>query len=279
MSEVVYREGLWTTPASQRTFSYRVWRPTTTRALLVVLHGFGEHSWRYHAVAETLVEEGFYVAAPDLWAHGRSGGVRGDLGDVPRCVAEIRRLTEEVFLPEAGQTHYGVFGHSFGGLAAIHWAVTAPPALRRVSVQSPLLEVGFPIPCWKRMAVSLLAGMWPTYSLSMNLDAEALSHDASIVQAYRSDPLVHNAISAWTYRSILRTRDEAFANARAIRVPVLLLCGTADRIISVAAAQRWFEQLACEKQYVAFPGSYHELHHEAVRDEVVRLVGQWTLAE
>ena len=111
----------------------------------------------------------------------------------------------------------------------------------------------------------------------MDLDAEMLSHDSAVAQAYRTDPLVHNAMSARSHRSILQTRDEAFARAGELQVPVLLLCGSADRIVSVEAAQRWFGLLRGERRCVVFPDAYHELHHETVRDDVLRLIGDWAL--
>ncbi|MEK7746580.1 MAG: polyprenyl synthetase family protein [Elusimicrobiota bacterium] len=49
--------------------------------------------------------------------------------------------------------------------------------------------------------------------------------------------------------------------------------------VSVEAARRWFERLRCVKRSVLFPGCYHELHHEPVRDEVLQLVHDWTLAD
>ena len=277
--EVACSEGSWTEPSSRRVFSYRLWKPTIPRALLILVHGFGEHSGRYQRFAQALAEQGICVAAPDLWGHGRSGGRRGDIIDVTQGVNDTLKLTTEVFLPASSQTQYALFGHSFGALVAISWALDHPPNLQCVVIQSPLLEVGFPIPAWKRIAAVLLARYWPTYSLSMNLDVGALSHDPSVADAYRADPFVHNAMSVRTYRSVLRTKDLVFAHAGALRVPVLLLCGAEDRIISVAQAQRWFDQLTCEKRRVMFPGCYHELHHEPIRDEVFQLVREWVLTK
>ena len=277
MTGVACLEDLWTEPSSGRTFSYRLWKPTSPRVLLILIHGFGEHSGRYQPFAQALAEQGICVAAPDLWGHGRSGGKRGDIANLTQCVTELLTLTTEVFLPASSQTQYALFGHSFGGLAALQWALDHPPNLRCVVAQSPLLEVGFPIPSWKRVTAVWLARCWPTYSLSMNLDVGALSHDPSVVDAYRADPLVHNAMSTGTYRSILQTKDLMFAHAGEFQVPMLLLCGAEDRIISIPEAQRWFEQLTCEKRIVMFPGCYHELHHEPVRDEVIQLVREWVL--
>lgn len=277
MSDVLATSGEWVEPSSRQVFGYRLWQPATVRSLLVLIHGFGEHGGRYEPLGEVLAQEGICVAAPDLPGHGRSSGRRGDFGSVPSCVGHLQAMTEAVFLPKSGQANYVVFGHSFGGLAAIHWAISGPRHLRRIIIQSPLLEVGFPIPMWKKAAAALLAACWPTASLSMDLDAGLLTHDPAVVRAYHMDPLVHNAISARTYDSILRTRNEALARTAEVRVPVLFLYGTSDRIVSIPIALTWFNRLTCIKAQTAFQDCYHELHHEPIRDAIRTLIRDWTL--
>jgi len=277
-SPVTSLENAWVDPSSRRRLHYRLWRPDAIRALLVLVHGFGEHSGRYAPFAQALAGQGICVAAADLWGHGRSAGAHGDVEDVSRYVEDCANITHEVFLPESGQQRYILFGHSFGGLVAILWALRDSSRLTRLIVQSPLLEVGFPLPRWKTTLARLLAACWPTASFSIDLDLGALAHDPAVVEAYRTDPLVHHAMSARTYHSMLRARDAAMQCAARLQVPVLLLCGSADRIISVAAARRWFDRLRTEKSFVLFPESYHELHHEPVKDEVQRHVLAWILA-
>ena len=272
-------DGEWKDASSGRTFAYRIWRPDAARALLVLVHGFAEHGARYAPFAEGLASRGICVAAPDLWAHGRSGGERGDLGDPGRTVANLRALTAAVFLPATGFTRFCVYGHSFGGLIAALWGMEADPSLRRLVVQSPLFEVAFPLPGWKTGAAHLLSACWPGFRFEMNLDPGALSHDPAVTEAYRNDPLVHRSMSAGTYTALLRRRDEALAGAGRIRVPVGLLLAQDDRVVSVEAARRWFAQVPGEKRIIEFSGAYHELHHELVREDVIRFVAEWVLAD
>lgn len=272
-------EGSWVEPSSNRTFSYRHWTPPSPRALLVVIHGFGEHGGRYHPFAQALAAYHISVAIPDLLGHGRSEGQRGDIEHVELHATHVLSMTNDVFLPASGQQTYVLFGHSFGGLVAILCALRTPPHLQRLVVQSPLLDVGFPIPWWKTLSASILARCRPTYSFPMDLDVQMLSHDPTIVQAYRTDPLVHNAMSARTYCTFLEARAKAMRQACACSTPLLMLCGERDRMISVNAARRWFDQVQSEKRCVIFPGCYHELHHEAVQNEVVRVIANWILNE
>jgi alpha-beta hydrolase superfamily lysophospholipase len=137
------------------------------------------------------------------------------------------------------------------------------------------LEVGFRLPALKQVAAEILSRCWPTAPLPMNLNSAWLSHDPAIVTGYQTDPLVHNRMTARSYRAILQARDEAMARTSSLHQPVLLLCGAQDRVIAVEAAQRWFERLTCEKRQVIFPDCYHELHHEPVFPDVVRLVREW----
>lgn len=277
MTAVSVQEGEWRCPTSRNRLFYRLWQPAAARALLLILHGFGEHGGRYRPMAEALAACGIGVAIPDFCGHGRSSGRRGDL-EVACCVSDLTRLVTQRILPATGRTTFTVFGHSFGGLLAIQFALQAPQGLRALIAQSPLLEVGFPVPRWKTATAARLATWWPTYAFNMKLDVKALSHDAAVVEAYRADPLVHHAMSARAYRSIIHARDEAVAQAPMLRLPTLLLCGTDDRIISLEAARRWFDRLACEKSCVMFAGCYHELHHETVREAVIERVKEWTLS-
>lgn len=275
---VAYEEGTWTAPVSKRTWRFHFWRPPQPRAFLVIVHGFGEHGGRYWAVAEALAARGLSVAAPDLWGHGRSAGRRGDLSPVGECARELDGLITEALQPRSGCAQYTLLGHSFGALVALLLALEHPVGLRRVIVESPLLEIGFPLPWWKTAAARLFARWWPTFVFSMNLDVSWISHDPAVREAYRADPLVHDQITARTYAAILQARTHIREQAGTLRVPVLLLYGTEDHIISVSAAQQWFAGITAEKSSVAFPEAYHELHHETVRNQVLELISRWALA-
>ena len=257
MSRVSVTESLWDGAPSKRQLGYRLWRPEHPRALLLLIHGFGEHGGRYHPVAQILAERGICVIAPDLPGHGRSAGARGDLGRIADCVRDLKALVERVAVPASGHSRYVLFGHSFGGLVAAWWALEHPTAVHRLILQSPLFRVGFTVPQWKMAGASVLAAIWPSATFALGLDAAALSHDPAVVQAYLSDPLVHHRMSARTYCNFVQTRDVVLRRAAELRVPVLLLYGTGDRIVSIEAAQRWFEHVTCEKRQVVFPDSYH----------------------
>ena len=104
--------------------------PTRTpRAIVAILHGGGEHSGRYHHVAERLTAAGFRVDAFDQRSHGRSERVRGvalQCDDADHLLDDTARLARP-----SGRRRVPLFviGHSMGGLVA-----TALAADRRLDV-------------------------------------------------------------------------------------------------------------------------------------------------
>lgn len=275
---VANSEGFFQHGTTRRKLFYRLWEPLQCHALVIIIHGFGEHSGRYAALAQALAQHGLGVACPDLWGHGRSDGRRGDIGSFAQYLEDLDALTSQVFLARFSQRPVAVFGHSFGGLVAIHWALRSPDLLRCLILQSPLLEVGFPVPKWKERLIGFLGRLWQGFPLPIGLDPVWLSHDATVVQQYRQDPLVHSRISARGHRALQGAMRQALDQAKDVSLPTLLLYGGADRVVSVKACQAFFERLACEKRAVDFPDCYHELHHEAVQPRVVELVSEWVQA-
>lgn len=268
-------EGFFQGPAHRKLF-YRMWQPTPCKALVIIVHGFGEHGGRYSALAQALGQQHHMaVACADLWGHGRSDGRRGDIERFEQYLDDLDALTAGVFLPRSRQERCAVFGHSFGGLAAIHWALRTPHTLRSLTIQSPLLKVAFPVPSWKIRFADIARRYWPTLSLSNSLDSSWLSHDPAVAQQYRDDPLVHHRITLRAYAALQGAMRHATEHAARVAIPTLVLYGSADRVVSVAACRNVAEALTCEKHVIEFPDCYHELHHEPVFPRVIEELSRW----
>lgn len=275
MSEAAQSQGSIEDPISGRKYHYSTWMPKTPRSCIVIIHGFGEHGGRYRTIAEWLSGKGIFVIIPDLWGHGRSGGERGDLGDLAQAVGELSRLAKKLLSLTPNLKQYNLYGHSFGGLMAIMWAINNTEIVARTIIQSPLLETGFKVPVWKEIIASLCALLWPSMTIPMGLDINQLSQNRDVVAAYLKDPLVHNRMSARTYKS-MRTYQRELPNlSESYLHPLLLLCGKSDKIISIQAAIDWYESISSHKRMVLFEGCFHELHNEPVRNEVLTLIDDW----
>ena len=261
-----------------RSLAYRLWQPPSCNALVVIVHGFGEHAGRYEPFARALMAHQIAVACPDLWGHGQSGGRRGDIARFDDYLNDLDAFMSQVLTTRMIPSAFTIFGHSFGGLAAIHWALRKPQAAQALILQSPLLDVGFPVPPWKARLIRGLAPWWPTFPVSMGLDPAWLSHDPAIVQRYRDDPLVHHRITLRCAVALQDAMHHAMDRASHVTLPTLLLYATADRVVSGSACQRFAERLHCEKRVMSFSDCYHELHHESVQPTIVEEIVRWVQA-
>ena len=59
---MLVREALWNHPTAKRSLWYRLYQPSTSRGLVLLIHGFGEHSGRYEGLARALTQQSLSVA-------------------------------------------------------------------------------------------------------------------------------------------------------------------------------------------------------------------------
>src|SRR5262245_44664153 len=130
----------------------RAWCAERPRAMVAIVHGLGEHSGRYAALASDLATRRFTVASLDLPGHGEAPGARGDGNwDTIRdtCIPAMFTITRGV----AGQPPdlpIILFGHSFGGMLALDYALAHPKGIFGLVLSSPAFRTP-PPPGWKTM--------------------------------------------------------------------------------------------------------------------------------
>lgn len=255
---------------------YQTWQPDAPpRAILLIVHGHGEHSGRYTNVVSHLVPQGFAVYALDHRGHGRSPGQRGYASSMAEFRGDVGGLLR---LAATDHPHAPLFlfGHSMGGLISLDFLLHHPDAgLRGAIVSAPAVgQIGV-APILLRIS-RLLARVWPTFSLNSGLDAKDISRDPQDVAAYQNDPLVH---STGTVRLATEVMDAAAwcqTNAHTLQLPLLMIHGTADRITSPQDSRRFFDNAgSTDKTYLAYEGGYHESHNDIHHQQVVADMLAW----
>ena len=84
----------------------------------------------------------------------------------------------------------------------------------------------------------MIGSLAPSISQPNGLDPGYLSRDQKIAEQYKSDPLVHDRISAGLIASAFRGAEETIKMGRSITMPVLLMHGTADAITSPESSKK-----------------------------------------
>jgi alpha-beta hydrolase superfamily lysophospholipase len=244
------------------------------RATVAIVHGFTEHSGRHRWHAEQLATRGYAVEAFDLRGHGRSCGPRAYVDRFDRYVDDLEDFFRLVHPQQAGPTF--VYGHSMGGQIAALWAIDRQPDLAGVALSAPPIRVGDNVfPLLRRL--SGFAGKWLPWLRLVRLGSGYLSRDPAVVESFRRDPLVfHGRFPARTGAEILRSGPEILARADHLTQPLLLLQGTADRIVDPNGADELFSRAgSTDKTLKQYEGLYHEVLSEPEREEVLADLATW----
>ncbi|MGN0101411.1 MAG: lysophospholipase [Dietzia sp.] len=257
------------------------------RALLVLVHGFGEHSGRYGRTIGFLTDRGVSVASYDLRGHGTAPGPRARVAmethirdnlAVRDAVVEWARSAEGVGAESLPRL---LMGHSMGGLIAGESALRRPWDLKGLVLSSPGLVVGENTPVPLRKLAPVVARLLPFLPVE-KLDPGQISRDPVYVQDYTSDPLVHHGgVPALSAGTLLAGGLDLIERSRALRLPTLVLNGSADSITSPTGSRR-FAQIAGTAHdprpditYREFEGGYHELFNDLCADEAYEALGEW----
>ncbi|QLE02702.1 alpha/beta hydrolase [Galbibacter sp. BG1] len=250
------------------------WHGDSPKAVVILVHGMGEHSGRYTgSIIPELVYAGYAVISYDQFGHGHSEGKRGhcpSYNAVLNCIDEILEKKNELFpdLPVF------LYGHSLGGNVVINYVMQRTSNFVGVVATSPFLRMAFDPPSWKLSVGKLFYYFFPFVTLPSGIEPKYISRDEQEVEKYKDDPLVHDRVSPNFTFPFIKWGEWALNNPKKLETPLLLLHGTGDYITSHWASKAFAKQ----SDYITFKlykGGYHELHNDLEREDVYETVISW----
>lgn len=254
---------------------YQRWRPEATPgAVLVVVHGYGEHSGRYGNVVDWFVPKGYTVYALDMRGHGRSEGKQGYVESYAEYRADVAAFLDLVRGEEPEQKIF-LLGHSQGGLTVLNYVLHDSAGLAGVVASGPVLSPPgiSPFLLWLS---KVLSNVWPSLVLETGLDTRALSRDPAVEEAYINDPLVHGKGTPRLSTEVMDTADWTQAHAAQMELPCLIVHGGADRLSFPEASQRFFENITFDdKERIEYKDYYHEVFNDLGKEKVLADVEDW----
>lgn len=247
-------------------------------ALVVVVHGILEHAGRYADMAEHLNRAGIAVWGLDLRGHGRSSGSRVWTDHFDRYLDDV-----SLVLGEARAAHPDLpiflFGHSMGGLIVLQSRFAEVDRPAGLIASAPAIHVADEFIPWLRK-LAAFGSRWFPWARLARMGCSSMSRDEKVVADYRSDPLVyHGRIPTRTGAEIIRVGDETRQSAAHIKLPLLVLQGTADAVVLCGATEALYQSAGSgDKTLRLFPGLYHDLPREPEKEEICAEITKWVLA-
>lgn len=272
-SPFTYRESLLTAVDGMNLFA-QCWIAAPPKATIALVHGIAEHSSRYRHAAEFLASHGYTVYTFDLRGHGRSPGKRILLRHMDEHSNDVGKFLAWVQEETSGQPLF-LFGHSMGGLIVSYYVLTQSPRVKGVILSAPAIKLDNVSPLLVALA-RLLAVIMPALPLRQ-LEFAAISRDPIVIAENQQDPLVyHGSIPVATGLAMARAVDYVQKHMSDFHLPLLLLHGSADRMVKVEASKQLYARAASsDKTLKLYEGLYHELLNEPEKEEILADMLAW----
>lgn len=252
------------------------WVPAAraSRALLINLHGLGDHSGLYPNLVGHLAGSGYAVYAFDMRGNGRSPGQRAYVGSWREYREDLDAF---VTLVRGWQPNLPLFllGNSLGGLVVLEYAlhhpdglagvIAAAPPLGKLSVPPALMSLG-----------RVMSRIVPRFSLQVGMDLTGLARDQTVIQTVLADPFFHRRGTARLSTEVIAAIARVQDGASQFTLPLLLLHGSDDRMVPPDGSRTFFAKLRTpEREFREYPGAYHGLFADTGYQEVLGDVERW----
>ena len=254
--------------------AYRAWPVEGASLTFAVVHGLGEHAARYERFANGMAAYKMATYAVDLRGHGKSEGQRGHIDAWNQWVGDAAAFVKHV----ESQVHGEVvpLGHSFGGAVMLSTARAGQLGnAKRFVVSSPALRLKVKVPGWKVGLANVTARITPKLTLDNEVDPKTISRIPEIVEAYRTDPLVHSKITTRTYFEWMSAAAENLAHADEIKIPFMIVAGADDPLIDPSGSEELHRRAPSMSELRIFPDRYHESFNDLGSDEVFAAIAEW----
>ena len=278
-----HREG--TFPGSDRIpLYYQAWLPTQARprAVLVNLHGLGDHSGLYPNLASHFPARAVALYAFDMRGNGRSPGQRAYLGSWKEYRGDLEAFVGRVREWEPGLPLF-LLGNSLGGLVVLDYVLHHSGQVDGVIAAAPVLgDVGVP-PVLMALG-RVMSRVLPRFSLNVGMDLTGLAREPSVVEAVLADPLFHRRGTARLSTEVTAAIDRVQHLAGTLSVPLLILHGSADRMVPPDGSRTFFAKVRFpDREFREYPDAYHglfaDLGFEAVLGDLEGWIDRHILPE
>ena len=253
------------------------------RAVVLGLHGFGDHGGGFAAVSETLVASGLAT----LYAYDQRGfGATKNPGIWPggdTLVADLRSVVNLLRDRYPERSLY-LIAESMGGAVALR-ALTEKPGLDvdGAVLLAPAVWGADTMPWYQRLGLWLMLRIAPGATFSGDTVAQLgiePTDDPEVTQALSEDPLVQTRARVDTLRGLTRLMGDALEHPHRLDRSVLVLYGLYDQVIPPGPVCAWLERLVDEAgdarpRIALYPEGYHMLTRYLGAEATLADIAAW----
>ena len=253
-----------------------------------MIHGFGEHIGRYDELGKAFARRGFAFIVYDQRGHGARGHLtererkkdNGVAKDYSCFLDDIDEVYNAILIWYPGSDVL-LMGHSMGGNIAANYLLRRSQERFKLAIlETPWLRLFNPKAGYLLALARGLGKISPNFAITDKLNLDMVTRDTGKLLELKHDYTVrkifHTRLSFRLYAQITDAGEYAIAEARNLRLPILLLCANDDRIVSPAAIRDFKSHSGANVEFKEYEHGYHALHNDIVREaeleDIVRFI-------
>jgi acylglycerol lipase len=255
-------------------YYYRYFPAVENNAIIILIHGLGEHIGRYEPWAEKFGQFNYAVCGIDLPGHGQTKGMRGHIKSMHKVfdiLDDFIHKTREKY----PQKPIILYGHSMGGNIVGNYILERKPeGIKALILSSPWLKLAIKPPVFRFWLAKWMYKIFPSFPDSTKLDPNFISRIPEEVQRYKQDKLVHGSITPGLFIPIFFNGLSLLKKAHKINLPTLVFHGSGDKLTSHKASKEFAENND-KIDFISYEDGYHELHYDLCHEEVFDNILDW----
>jgi alpha-beta hydrolase superfamily lysophospholipase len=266
-------------------FKYWPGEPRKPQGVIICIHGLSGAASDFWPVGEAFPAKGYAVYGMQLRGQGNDPDpkMRGDIFSSQQWRQDLLELTALVHQRHPGVPVYW-FGESLGALITIDAAGSLEPNQKVVAgliLASPVVALrdNLKMSFLKNLAVRTLLRFSPGKRISLealgNSEVRVTSGTTHREQMQHTPHYVRD-FTLRLFGQIEKLMRGTDADARRIRIPVLVFYTPNDALTPHEAVEAFFSRLASrDRERVFFPNSFHLILHDVDRAEALHRLQEW----
>ena len=242
-------------------------------ALVIMVHGVGEHSGRYDQWAEKFTEQSVGFLTFDLHGHGNSPGIRGH-ASIRSIKNDLRTIIQNMH-EKYPDVPLVLFGYSMGGQIVLSYALDHQENIQGIIASSSWLKLVRPPSPLLRWLARWVSYIVPWWTVRTGIRADQFSQNSTAKRSTKKDPLLHKKISIKLFSDLWKNGNKLLCNKQQVNIPLLLMHGNADPLTSFQASKSFAQNAGKHATFKEWDGMRHDLLNNDDSECVFQYVMKW----
>lgn len=257
---------------------YRKFLPPSPQKILLCIHGGGGHAGGFIELGSRLKNLNIGVYAIDLRGHGLSQRENEPYFSFKQILSDTKLMVNYLKERHPNIPLY-LLGESMGGIIILNYAVDNKD-IDGLILAAAGIKANIKLSILQILSLLLILPVNSIFKnlklINMEANWDKANNDPEKIKQMKEDPLLLRRVSLAFLLSIAKYLKRIMKDCINLDLPVLILQGTADALVSPKGAEEFYNKLkSIDKEIKLFEGASHGLFADKKTPEVIKTIEDW----